>query len=196
MLFVTFIVPFFVNHVLALEAPIPGYKVQEMTWKVDPFNNGTIVEITGTVQDVIAELYKINPQYLEHHFMVDDDSDKLTITHKQDNHVICNPRPGHWVHARYYPIQDGISYLRQIGGRPELSAGPGTCSRVSCSWKSAIWWCNDDDKPMSLDSFGDIADCAQEIVDICHKRDQWEFYVVGQNFNDGNWNCIVRGANC
>ncbi|KAM7205982.1 hypothetical protein V8F33_000812 [Rhypophila sp. PSN 637] len=189
MLFVTVFVLFLANHVLALEAPIPGYKVQEIIWQVEPFDNGTSVEISGTVQDVIAELLKINPHYLEDQFKADVNDAKLTITYKRDNHINCNPRPGEWEPADPWEIQGGITYLRKIYGRPGSSAGPSTCGRVSCSWNSAIWWCNDNDKPMTLDSFGDIAQCAQEIVNTCNKTLE---DTVGQNFNDGNWNCIVR----
>ncbi|KAM7215774.1 hypothetical protein V8F06_008884 [Rhypophila decipiens] len=179
MLFVTVFVLFLANHVLALEAPIPGYTVQEITWQVEPFNNGTSVEISGTIQDVIAELDKINPNYLEQQFKADENDARLTITQKRDNRIIYNPRPHEWYPADPYEIKGGITYLHTIHGRPGSSARPGTCGRVSCSWNSAIWWCNDNDKPMSLDSFGVIADCASEIVDICR---QPRADTVGQNF--------------
>ncbi|KAM7210887.1 hypothetical protein V8F06_013729 [Rhypophila decipiens] len=188
MLLVTAFVAFLANHVLALEAPIPGYQVQEMTWNVEPFNNGTIVELNGTVQDVVAELIKINPHYLE---QVDANDDKLPVTHQQRSHTVnCNPRPGEWGPADEWEIQGGIRYLRQLYGRPGASAGPGMCGRVSCSHQSAIWWCNDNPNPMELYSFGDFAQCAQEIKSGCTKPN-----TVGQNFNDGNWNCIVRYDN-
>lgn len=36
-----------------------------------------------------------------------------------------------------------MAYLRGYPGMPELGPGPGACSRVSCSDKAAIYWCND-----------------------------------------------------
>jgi hypothetical protein len=40
-------------------------------------------------------------------------------------------------------IRNGIRYLRGLNGNPTNGAGPGNCGRVSCSYDSAIWWCND-----------------------------------------------------
>lgn len=37
----------------------------------------------------------------------------------------------------------GINYLRSITGKPKNGPGPNNCGRVSCSWNSAIYWCND-----------------------------------------------------
>jgi hypothetical protein len=36
-----------------------------------------------------------------------------------------------------------VRYLRRVQGRPRNGPRPGNCGRVSCSYKSAIWWCND-----------------------------------------------------
>lgn len=39
--------------------------------------------------------------------------------------------------------RDGIAYLKSVTGTPVNGPGPGTCNRVSCSYNSAIYWCND-----------------------------------------------------
>lgn len=54
----------------------------------------------------------------------------------------CNPRE-EWQHADGIAIRDGIKHLRSVPGKPVASPGPAACGRVSCSYKSAIWWCND-----------------------------------------------------
>lgn len=43
--------------------------------------------------------------------------------------------------ARRYRINDGITYLDGLEHTPKI--GPWRCSRVSCSYRSAIHWCND-----------------------------------------------------
>jgi hypothetical protein len=55
------------------------------------------------------------------------------------DHTVCH----NFESANYIRIKEGVNYLRGVPGRPWLAAGPGKCARVSCSWNSAIWWCND-----------------------------------------------------
>jgi len=50
---------------------------------------------------------------------------------------------GPWATASLQRIKEGIDYLRGVPGKPVLGPGPGTCKRVSCSYNSAIYWCND-----------------------------------------------------
>lgn len=45
--------------------------------------------------------------------------------------------------ASVYYIWQGIDYLESVPGTPGNGPGPGNCGRVSCSYSSAIYWCND-----------------------------------------------------
>lgn len=47
-------------------------------------------------------------------------------------------------------IKEGIDYLQGIDGYCGLDDGPYKCARVSCSWDSAIWLCNDNDTPLRV----------------------------------------------
>ena len=40
-------------------------------------------------------------------------------------------------------VNEGINYLLGVDGKPGNGPGPGNCGRVSCSYQSAIYWCND-----------------------------------------------------
>ncbi|PWY90681.1 hypothetical protein BO70DRAFT_358131 [Aspergillus heteromorphus CBS 117.55] len=40
-------------------------------------------------------------------------------------------------------IRDGISYLKGLEGTCGVSAGPAACARISCSYDSGIYLCND-----------------------------------------------------
>lgn len=64
------------------------------------------------------------------------------LLEKRDS-VNCDPRHGEWIFTYLEPIVEGISYLRGVPGSPSNGPGPGNCGRVSCSYESAIWWCND-----------------------------------------------------
>ncbi|KAK4225092.1 hypothetical protein QBC38DRAFT_422012 [Podospora fimiseda] len=91
-----------------------------------------------------------------------------------------NNRP--W--AALHRIEDGIRYLHGVGGRPTQGPGPARCMRVSCSWDSAIYWCND----------RNIADGAWVITQDCPVVNYGGYRETrGQRFHGNNWNVIVRG---
>jgi len=99
------------------------------------------------VQQVHEQLLQINPQF-EQEFNITKRSASLsTRTSTVDSRVgrlgkrqlLCNIFPT----ADKETIQDGIDYLRGVPGTATNGPGPGNCGRVSCSWDSAIWWCND-----------------------------------------------------
>ncbi|KAK3321678.1 hypothetical protein B0H66DRAFT_178914 [Apodospora peruviana] len=191
----SFFMVFLAVLVLGLEAPLPGYAVEEITWEVQAFADGTMVNVTGTIEQVYDKLVKINPDFLNTVANITDTVTELRVagTEHLDPGVSCGPN-GHREWDRCYPkpIADGIKYLRGVPGSPANGPGPGACGRVSCSWKSAIWWCNDNDHTYTLNSFGDIANCAAGILEHCsYVEKNWE-YVIGMNFMPNNWNCIVR----
>ncbi|KAL5332938.1 hypothetical protein BJX70DRAFT_404045 [Aspergillus crustosus] len=104
-----------------------------------------------------------------------------------------------WNPADYFATNDGVAYLRGLGGRPGMKAGPGACGRVSCSWKAAIWWCNDANEFKLLESYGSIADGAANIVNNCFRDGNFDFQqraVGGQIFHETQWNVIVREDEC
>ncbi|KAL2854258.1 hypothetical protein BJY01DRAFT_232004 [Aspergillus pseudoustus] len=101
-----------------LKAPIPGYGFEDFTWEMETTPGGPTVLLNGTVQEIYAELLKINPSY-------DGDFAETLAA------------------AITRRIREGITYLRSVSGRPTNGPGPGNCGRVSCPYNSAIWWCND-----------------------------------------------------
>jgi hypothetical protein len=61
-------------------------------------------------------------------------------------------------------LAEGINYLRGVPGNPHHGAGPGTCGRVSCSYGSAIYWCNESNTAKTLSGYNAIANSAQHIL--------------------------------
>lgn len=106
---------------------------------------GEKVTLEGTVQEVHAQLLKLNPNW---------DSDFNFNAPRADlvARTDFNPSDTYYCGGRFYTIatsgkgylDEGISYLRGIGGVPVAPANqPGWCSRVSCSNDASITWCND-----------------------------------------------------
>ncbi|KAI9151514.1 oxidoreductase [Paramyrothecium foliicola] len=169
----------------SLEAPIAGYAVEAVQWEVE-VSPGRFEVLSGTVQEVYAEILSINPEFKlapAPETVADKPADITALA------VIC----GNWPSANKGRIEEGVRYLHGVGGRPLAHSGPGICGRVSCSHNAAIWWCNDNNHPIELGSFGAIANSAQHLVNVCASAAS---FVSGQNFEAGNWNTIVRGDSC
>ncbi|KAL3482512.1 hypothetical protein BJX99DRAFT_252764 [Aspergillus californicus] len=86
-------------------------------------------------------------------------------------------------------IKEGIKYLRKITShRPHLNAN--SCERVSCSWDTAIWWCNSDNKYRELPGYYNIAQGAQVIVDNCMR--DWIGQISGTLDHPDHWRVEVK----
>ncbi|KAK0736706.1 hypothetical protein B0T21DRAFT_402075 [Apiosordaria backusii] len=84
-----------------------------------------------------------------------------------------------------FAIVWGIEYLRGVPGTAKNGPGPGNCGRVSCSWKSAIWWCNEDNNEKEL-QWGQIADGAYYVFNKCETDTGYvkgKGYFVKDKFN-------------
>lgn len=92
---------------------------------------------------------------------------------------------------------DVIKALRTLKGRPYMPPGPGSCGRLSCFGASQVWWCNDNDERLDLDSWSQIASAVEDISRQCfwYDKEISHLYPVtgGQIFEPGGWNVIVRG---
>ncbi|KAK2608901.1 hypothetical protein QQS21_002614 [Conoideocrella luteorostrata] len=107
--------------------------------------------------------------------------------------VFCENHEYNWVGARMDAVMNGIDHLRSVSGKPGSRAGPKMCGRVSCSYDSAIWWCNDNEHEIELRSYGLIADAAEAIRQKCYTLNtDGDWFTTGQAFMRGNWNVIVR----
>ncbi|KAL4902251.1 hypothetical protein BDW74DRAFT_181097 [Aspergillus multicolor] len=171
--------------------------------------NGPTVLLNGTVQEIYAELLKINPSY-DGDFAetlaaaqaaaetesktyeaadIDADADAGIASLHKRLPVTCN----NYDEAITRRIREGITYLRGVSGRPSNGPGPGNCGRVSCSYNSAIWWCNDNTSSKTLPGFNNIADGAQVVINHCAPTD---IYVAGEEDHNDNWRAVVRRSPC
>ncbi|KAE8369302.1 hypothetical protein BDV27DRAFT_165833 [Aspergillus caelatus] len=188
-----------ITQVQADESPIEGYSIEEFSWEVETTPGGPTVVLNGTVEKVLSQLREINPNYeaefatvvpeidqpAEHAAEEEDTSSHLA----KRGDVVCGKFPS----AYQSDIDQGIKYLRSVPGKPQRGPGPGSCGQVSCSWSSAIWWCNDNTFTKVLPSFNNIADGAQLIKNTCLHGGQT---FSGQDFHNDKWNTIVRFHKC
>ncbi|KAM5475898.1 hypothetical protein MauCBS54593_000580 [Microsporum audouinii] len=174
----------------AYEAPLAGYGIQTITWEVKTSPNGPTVALNGTVEEVHHQLLKINPNYEAEFGTIDRKKE-----HARDIHALGkrNVDCGRFRECSRQRIVEGIAHLYQVPGRPSNGPGPGNCGRVSCSYDSAIWWCNDNRETKTLPGFYNIAEGAQVILNTCNPGGN---YVSGQEFHSDNWNVIVQYSQC
>lgn len=126
------------------ESALPaGYTEYIPEWEVELYPGGPMVKARGTVEEVRAEMIKRNPDF-ETHYPINTtviDEEFTALDKRTDftgsTHYCANMGP-----ARLWRVKEGIAYLRGLKGQPTNGPGPGACGRVSCSWNSGIWWCN------------------------------------------------------
>ncbi|KAL4924954.1 uncharacterized protein BDV17DRAFT_294903 [Aspergillus undulatus] len=186
---------------------IPKSTVTEMTWDVQAFPNGPTLTLTGTVEQVHAQLVGLNPNYDNEDFGTEfesADADPLNPVANTALSADANDRRREWHfcmpqgsmrNMAWVPrIKEGISYLRKVKGKPKLRAG--ACSRVSCSWESAIWWCNDNSEEKTLPSYNNIAQGATDILNKCADLEHPAKPFGGSLDHPDQWRVVVKKGDC
>ncbi|KAK4199520.1 hypothetical protein QBC40DRAFT_328686 [Triangularia verruculosa] len=176
---------------------VSKYAIVPISWdlpvKLDDPSAGNVT-VTGTIQEAIAQMEASYPGWNStfQSKLQDPSSDPslgLAASGDPDDHTDCKPKQ--WKYAGVLSISWGVEYLRELTGTAKNGPGPGECGRVSCSWQSAIWWCNDNDVSKEL-QWSQIADGAAYINKNCNVEAS---YVKGQAFYKDKWNVIVRYDN-
>ncbi|OGM44221.1 hypothetical protein ABOM_007724 [Aspergillus bombycis] len=188
-----------VAQVQAKDSPLEGYTVEEFSWEVETTPGGPTVVLNGTVENVLSQLREINPNYDAEFAIaaheIDQPAEQAAEEEDTPSHLAKrgNVACGGFPKARKTQIKQGIEYLRGVPGKPQRGPGPGSCGQVSCSWSSAIWWCNDNTFTKVLPSFNNIADGAQLILNTCLQGGQT---FSGQDSHNDKWSTIVRSHSC
>ncbi|KAK4202072.1 hypothetical protein QBC40DRAFT_263750 [Triangularia verruculosa] len=101
----------------------------------------------------------------------------------------CDSPGAKW--AEISNIKKGAEYLYTRSDKARISKGPDHCDRVSCSWNSAIFLCNEDTVAKVLE-WKQLGDATELLLVKCGDNG----VVKGQvNFND-KWNIVVKNDVC
>ncbi|PNY24504.1 Uncharacterized protein TCAP_05560 [Tolypocladium capitatum] len=174
--------------------PIPGATVVPQFWDVQAFLDGPTLILNGTVQDIHKQLLEINPNYdtdFNHTAVATGDLEKRTDF--TGSKVICSRAI--FGHLNYGAYKDSLTYLGKHPGRPHMPPGPRACSRVSCSYNTGVYICNDTPTDKYLISWGSVVDGLQYIWAKCVAGILVDMQ-GGQVFHSTNWNVILRETNC
>ncbi|GJC80756.1 hypothetical protein ColLi_03594 [Colletotrichum liriopes] len=113
-------------------------------WEFEPFPGENVV-LNGTIEQVLAELKQINPNYSPFSSAPHEPVSSLSTRqqhqiHERDSVLCDNPN---WGRVHVLKSQIGLDYLKAVKGQPSAGPGPGNCGRVSCGYMTGIWFCND-----------------------------------------------------
>ncbi|KAK4174556.1 hypothetical protein QBC36DRAFT_357078 [Triangularia setosa] len=197
------------------QAPIDGYGVVafQFDMPIDPANaTSDTLLVTGTIQQAIAQMEASYPGW----------SKSFTNSLSQRNFSAASlssrgAKPsiipesyncwGRWKACQWNAIADGIEYLWRlpIDPKPQNGPGPRKCGKVSCSYNSAIWWCNDNAVEKTL-RWIEIAGGAEYMNGAygdhwnnkgqCVQDSGGHWTSAGQAFYPGNWNVILNADTC
>ncbi|KAH7635612.1 hypothetical protein B0T09DRAFT_298305 [Sordaria sp. MPI-SDFR-AT-0083] len=106
----------------------------------------------------------------------------------------------HFAQVKY--ISEGIQYLKEPAhsGHPKLGPalnGNVPCDRVSCSWDSAIFWCNEDpENSKELPGYDTIAEATHKIMKECEIYNELGSYILGHVHLKDQWSVVVKYDKC
>ncbi|KAF3479665.1 uncharacterized protein GIQ15_06641 [Arthroderma uncinatum] len=164
---------------------MPGLPVKGAMKYVGPITpGGANVTLEGTAEHIHAQILKLNPKFNPGDFH-DDKSDHELRTRSKTN-TICGKIAGGRANIRH--IDAGIRYLNSLPGGCYAPAGPRACIRISCSYGSAIYLCNDNNHSISP-SCKYLATFAADIGNACRYNRR---YINGQEFDSDRYNVILK----
>ncbi|KAM5359997.1 hypothetical protein ACJZ2D_014038 [Fusarium nematophilum] len=168
-----------------LDSPLEGYDVAPLKWTGKVNKRGKDVTLDGTLEEITAKARQVNPDF------------GFSKPEKRAGLGRINCGWGGSGDAGSVAIREGVEYLESFGeGYCGLDDGPYKCARISCSYNSAIWLCNDQDTPLRV-KCKDLAPFIHKIRDDCYTPGFGEPLTRGQIFSDDEkWNVIVGKDSC
>ncbi|KAK4450293.1 hypothetical protein QBC34DRAFT_379493 [Podospora aff. communis PSN243] len=166
-------------------------------WKGVLEDGGEEVYLSGATFDEIDTKAKaINPSYtiFDHSAAVEARDASIEARQNIPVSIQCGWPPGWTPTWDFLALDAGINYLKGLQGSCRNPPGPGFCGRVSCSWGSGIYYCNDNRHEIWVPC-RDLGDVAHSIVSRCADRGA-NGRTLGQAFHSGNWNVIVAAGDC
>ncbi|KAK7728242.1 hypothetical protein SLS63_006690 [Diaporthe eres] len=172
-----------------LDDALANYTIADLEWIV-PISTDRNDTVIGTIQDVANHLAIVDPEGFAAVNESINEAVNAPPPGRSSVSYSSSDSPGEYDPTDYScnPFHDfvsglrikyGVEYLRKVKGTPGQGPGPNTDGLV-------------------LDSFGRIADGAQDLItDCCFIQDDGSYGVFNgvQRFG-GNWNVVVQKASC
>ncbi|KAJ2897300.1 uncharacterized protein MKZ38_004811 [Zalerion maritima] len=166
------------------------YEIGEMVFSGPAFPGGKDIELKGTVEQIVAELEKINPNYLDDFPKKEpegpSEGKRLVIPGGPEETAVAQPksvvkrdvetlRCDWWKYkAVLGDIMKALDKLEHLDGKCYVNYN--SCVKVACEKEAAIWWCNEEDSTNESTIHMTCANLARgvnEIVDRCRQCDNF-----------------------
>ncbi|CCC13737.1 hypothetical protein SMACR_08242 [Sordaria macrospora] len=133
------------------KSPIPGYRVEAMTWEIQTTPGGPTVNVTGTIEQVIQFAEKQNPDFRSDFGLGDDTPIDLKSTPSLGGFVkgfydlvyLVECFRVNTKSANLGTFEEVIEDLHNQPRENEATLGPGVCTQFGCKEKTVVWWCNE-----------------------------------------------------
>ncbi|KAE9966144.1 hypothetical protein BLS_007202 [Venturia inaequalis] len=183
------------------QAMFPGHDIFTPSFDlpVVPGNWDKTENYNGTIQHAMQQMDEAHPGWLK-------EFDAHVAAHSPNASIAKRDEPCKYQQwkadvrckeemsgGQWDALHDGFVYLQKLAGKGGMRAGPRACGRISCSYDTAIFTCNDNAYYIEVlwKEAGDGAEC---IYDKCHYWGGDVERVHGHTFsNKDNWNLIARG---
>ncbi|EPE28266.1 hypothetical protein GLAREA_09386 [Glarea lozoyensis ATCC 20868] len=155
----------------------------------------------GEIDGSIAAYQTLHPEFnLTAYFEAPNIAHLPSLSPRNKANILCCADAGNelanphlnWTPANPWEIDSGAQYLQTID---LCHTGPRQCNRISCSYKAAIFLCNDNDYDISP-KCAYIASYALDLFNSCRYVKDTILGVCGQEFDTDNYNVVVRAAKC
>ncbi|KAF5686959.1 tol [Fusarium circinatum] len=190
------------DGVQAVDNPLKGYKVVPMEWTGSSEEGANPVTLTGTAEEVVSQIQKLNPDYV-----FPDNTTEPEMEKRSQGHIIC--KVGRFGAMDVRAAHRERDYLRSLGNNVcHVGAGPRTCTKIACATGDAIILCNDNGHAISP-RCSYLADYIDHIIRACSWTvnsppcttrpcgPSWSVDMVrGQQFDSDNYNVIVAKDTC
>ncbi|KAF5133437.1 hypothetical protein E5D57_004061 [Metarhizium anisopliae] len=137
---------------------------------------GKNVTFSGTMQEVRAKILAENPDYFSAY---DNEAGIEHGSHLQKRWELKQPPDCNY--GNFIRRINAIKFINELnakgggnamcGAPPRRGPGLGGCSRVSCSWGSQMWLCNDNDYHLDLPCT-EVASALFELSNVCYTVQQ------------------------
>ncbi|KAI1153711.1 hypothetical protein F4825DRAFT_460965 [Nemania diffusa] len=155
---------------LKFEIGVPsGYSAGDIEWSgFEDFDDDQV--FTGTIESVISQMRQIKGAHYTPSFVSKAENQALAANH--DDHVSTFLVECGGPDANPRRIAQGIDYLNHLPDSARCSNKALHCGRISCSWNSAIWLCNERSDPGTDHQCNMFGGYANSILKYCTINDK------------------------
>ncbi|KFX92339.1 hypothetical protein V490_05438 [Pseudogymnoascus sp. VKM F-3557] len=151
-------------------------KLADMTYVGPVTPGGKDYTLVGDAKDIHEQILALNPSYSIDDFNIPAPQDAQLV----DRSVVSNQCDVSTRYAQQAATKEGIKHLNSLGAG-YCRLGPTVCTRVTCSWNSAIYYCN-------LLGYG----MAQRGLDKCANS---SYYLSSKVADQGNYYILIVESN-